>query len=91
MTVKVEDDDTATGGNNKKSDTATVEINVVEQNDPPVVTPASFTIPENSNVNTVVGTVTATDEDDPAQVLTFTIESGNIDDAFEIDQVTTRL
>jgi len=58
------------------SDEATVEIPVL-LNAPPEVEDATFSVPEDSEVGTLVGTVTATDPDnDP---LLFAIAAGNLD------------
>ncbi len=50
----------------------------------------TFGIPENSAVDTVVGTVTATDSDTPTG-LTYSIVSGNFDDAFVINSTTGQI
>ncbi|MEO9804813.1 MAG: FG-GAP-like repeat-containing protein [Reichenbachiella sp.] len=55
----------------------------------PTVSPATFTIDENASVDEFVGQVTATDPDDDD--LTFSIESGNEGNVFQIGQNTGRL
>ena len=68
-------------------DTAVITVNVTDQNDPPVISPAGpFSIPENSANTTAVGTpIPATDEDLGAgDTLQFTIIGGNTDNAFAI-------
>ena len=67
------------------TDTATVTVNLNDINDAPVVSAATFPLAENSPATTVVGTVTATDEDLPVQSLTWSITGGNTGDAFAID------
>lgn len=62
----------------------TAKINLANVNDPPVITPATFTINENSNVGTVVGTVTSTDQD-AAQLKSYAIIGGNVGNAFTIN------
>ena len=64
---------------------ATVTINVTNVNEAPVVTAqtTAFTVAENANNGTAVGTVAATDpENDP---LTFTITAGNTANTFAIN------
>ncbi len=68
------------------SNLATVVITVNPINDPPVVTPGTFTLPEDSPVGTVVGTVVASDVEDGG--LSFSIVSGNTNNAFAIDAVS---
>lgn len=66
-------------------------ITVTPVNDfTPVFADASptFAVPENSAVNTVVGTVAATDADLPTQGLTYSIVSGNDSGAFAINPTT---
>ena len=48
----------------------------------------TFSLPENSAAGTVVGTVSATDADQPAQTLTYSIVSGNETGAFAINPAT---
>jgi hypothetical protein len=56
----------------------------------PVFVDASptFSIPENSPVGTVVGSVTATDSDSPPNSLTYSIIGGNSSGAFAINPNT---
>jgi predicted outer membrane repeat protein len=56
----------------------------VTGNLPPIVTPATFAVDENSANGTVVGTVAAT-EPDAGDTHTFAITRGNTDGAFAID------
>lgn len=67
-----------------KTANGTAKINLANVNDPPILTPATFTINENSNAGTVVGTVTATDQDS-AQLKTYAIIGGNVGNAFTIN------
>ena len=61
--------------------------NVFGPNNPPVVTPAQFSIEEFSPLGTVVGKVSAVDPDS-ADPLQFSITSGNIGNAFKINSKT---
>jgi ELWxxDGT repeat protein/VCBS repeat-containing protein len=69
------------------SPVATVSLTITAVNDAPVVDGATFSLDENRADGTVVGTVTATDPD-ANQTLTFSITSGNINGAFQIDGTT---
>ena len=79
LTVRVTDN-----GSPQLFGEATITIDVSHPNQPPVVNPASFTVPEGSANGTVVGTVTSTDSD-AGQTLTYSIEAGNSGGAFGID------
>ncbi len=74
------------------SDRATVTVNVVDSNDAPIVTPATFSVAENSAVGVVVGTVSAADPDNlragVRQTLSFRISSGDNDRRFAINSGT---
>lgn len=71
--------------------TANVTINVLDRNENvPVIAPQTFTIAENSALNTVVGTVVASDAD-PGQTLTYAIISGNTNNAFKINASTGQI
>ncbi|NLG96041.1 MAG: tandem-95 repeat protein [Chloroflexi bacterium] len=78
-----DDGGTANGGKNT-SDVQTFNIMVMEENDPPQVNPATFTIDENSALGAEVGTVTFSDPD-PGQTHTFAITGGNTNGAFAIN------
>jgi len=67
-----------------ESNEATVAITVNSVNDAPTVTDGTFTIAENSGVETNVGTVVSNDIEN--DTLTYEITSGNELGAFEIDQ-----
>lgn len=60
-------------------------------NNPPVVTPETFSVAERSATGTVVGTVAFTDPDNPGQTHTYSLEGGNTDEAFAIDAGTGQL
>jgi len=85
LTVKVQDN-----GSPSLSTTATITINITDVNESPVISPQSFTVPENSANGTVVGTVVATDPD-IGQTLTFEITSGNTNNAFDINPTTGQI
>lgn len=67
--------------------TATVTVSLTDANDPPRITPATFSVIEAAPVDTFVGTVTATD-DDAGQTRTFSITGGNPGNAFKINATT---
>ena len=67
---------------------ATLTIALVNINDAPTIGTQSFNLKEHSEVGTVVGTVQATDQDSPAQTLTFAITGGNSAGAFAINSAT---
>ncbi len=69
------------------SGSGTITINLSNVNDPPKVPPQTFSVIENAAVNTVVGTVTSTDEDS-GQTRTYAITNGNIGNAFQINSTT---
>ena len=77
-------------GNPPKSDRTRVEITITDINDnAPVFLPSFYskTIGENAAVGTVVGTVTATDADEPGNpnsLITYSITDGNDMDTFTI-------
>jgi hypothetical protein len=63
-------------------------ILVIEDvNEQPVIEPQSFYVDENSQKGTVIGTITASDAD-KGQTLTYSIISGNTDNAFTVDSCT---
>jgi hypothetical protein len=62
-------------GNNPLTDGATLTINIGDVNDPPAVDPFVVAIDENTANGTILGNVIATDEDVPAQTLTYTTSS----------------
>ena len=70
---------------------ATVTINVAgSTNQPPVIQAQSFNINENSANGTLVGTVIASDPN-AGQILTYSITSGNTNNAFAINQANGNL
>lgn len=60
---------------------ATTTVNLTNVNEPPTISGATFSIPENSPAATVVGTVIASD---PDSSLAFAITAGNTGGAFAI-------
>lgn len=82
LTVRATDN-----GSPALSATGTINISVLDANEPPVMNPASFTLAENSATGTVVGTVTASDPD-AGQSRTFLIIAGNSGGAFAINPST---
>jgi len=72
------------------SNTITVTVNITDENDAPVL-PASgpFSVGEDAANTTSVGTINAaTDEDVPADTITYSIAAGNTDSIFAIDANT---
>jgi hypothetical protein len=77
-----------------RSTSQDLTITVTPVNDvDPVFVDASpvFSLPENSPVGTVVGAVSATDGDLPAQTVTYSIVSGNEAGAFTINAATGQI
>ena len=70
------------------TDSATVTINVAAVNDAPSIGDETFTIAEDTAVDTEVGSVTGFDIDGSEEILTYSITAGNDDDLFAIDADT---
>ncbi len=81
LTVQISD------GSNATSATVTISVNDVNEN--PVVGNQSFSVNENSPEGTVVGTVVASDPD--MTLLTYSILSGNTDNAFALSSSTRQI
>ncbi|MEQ8472152.1 MAG: cadherin domain-containing protein, partial [Marinoscillum sp.] len=71
------------------SDKATIIVNLNDQNESPIITPANYTIDENSSIGTLVGTVDGSDPD--GDILSFTIFSRDDFGAFQLDHNTGEL
>ncbi|KAF5892830.1 protocadherin Fat 4, partial [Clarias magur] len=86
FTVRVKD-----GGRNPKMDSTTVTVRFVSGGDFPVINikEKSFTFPENQAINTVVTKVTGSST--RAGPLSYYIASGNLDNAFHVDQLSGEL
>ncbi|MCJ8739590.1 hypothetical protein PDJAM_G00048940 [Pangasius djambal] len=86
FTVRVKD-----GGRNPKMDSTTVTVRIVSGGDFPVINikEKSFTFPENQAINTVVTKVTGSST--RAGPLSYYIASGNLDNAFHVDQLSGEL
>ena len=84
LTIQVQDNGTGT-----LTDTATVTINLNDVNDAPVVNDQSFSVDENSANGTLVGTVSASDED--GDTLSYSITAGDPGGAFSIDAATGQI
>jgi hypothetical protein len=63
---------------------------ITDVNEPPLVAPRTFSIPTRSRPGTVVGTVTATDQD-TGQTLRYSIVGGNTNSAFAINATTGQI
>ncbi len=61
----------------------TITVNLNDVNEPPTISSQVFDIDENSEENTLVGTIVATDPEDNA--ITFSITDGNESGAFSIE------
>ncbi|MBB5209069.1 cadherin domain-containing protein [Chiayiivirga flava] len=85
LVVTVSDDDAPA-----RTDTATVNVTVIDLNEVPVLADASFNVAENSASGTVVGTLDASDPDAtaPFATLVFAITAGNDAGTFAIDAGT---
>uniref|UniRef100_A0A667X1A9 Protocadherin Fat 4 n=1 Tax=Myripristis murdjan TaxID=586833 RepID=A0A667X1A9_9TELE len=86
LTVRVKD-----GGANPKTDTTTVTVRFVTGGDFPLIKlrERTFTFPESQPTNTIVTTVTGSST--RGGPLSYYIASGNLDNAFHIDQLTGEL
>ena len=82
LTVKVEDN-----GNVRLSSQAIISITLLDVNEAPVITDQTLSVPENSVSGTLVGNVIATDVD-ASQGKTYSIVSGNTNNAFTINSTT---
>jgi hypothetical protein len=69
---------------------ATITINLTDVNEIPNISNQTFSVPESSQNGTQVGVVIATDPDN-GQSLTYSILSGNTDNAFAINGTTGAL
>jgi len=83
--VMVQDNGTPVG-----SDNATITINLNDVNEAPDVSPATFSLAENTANGVVVGTVSAADVD-AGQTLTYSITGGNTGGAFAINSSTGQI
>ena len=86
LTVRVKD-----GGANPKTDTTTVTVRFVTGGDFPVIKlrENTFTFPESQPTNTIVTKVTGSST--RGGPLSYYIASGNLDNAFHVDQLTGEL
>ncbi|KAG7458951.1 hypothetical protein MATL_G00226040, partial [Megalops atlanticus] len=86
LTVRVKD-----GGANHKADSTTVTVRFVQGGNFPVIRlgQTTFTFPESQAVNTVLTTVTGSSA--RGAMLSYYIASGNLDNAFYMDQQTGEL
>ena len=82
LVVQVQDN-----GPDNLSRQASVNIALIDVNEPPVISNQTFSVSENSANGTVVDKVIATDPD-AVQTLTFSILSGNEHNAFDINTST---
>lgn len=85
LVVSVEDNGF---GNLSSEGSVTVSLNDV--NEEPEVQDQSFSLEENASAGTLIGNIVASDPDE-GQDLSFTIVSGNIDNAFELNASTGSL
>ncbi|MBI1349309.1 hypothetical protein GC163_23825 [bacterium] len=83
--VTVNVDDSTLGGNPDASTSFT--LNLTNVNEPPVINDQMFSIAENSENGTAVGTVLASDPD-AMDTLTYSFSGGNVNQAFAINSST---
>ncbi len=72
------------------STTGLLTINLTDVKEGPTISPATFTLPENSAPGVVVGSVTVSPLD-PGQTRTFAITAGNTNTAFAINPTTGQI
>ncbi len=85
LVVKVQDN-----GSGSLSDQANITVNLTDVNEPPQISNQTFSVPENTANGQQVGTVAASDPDN-GQSLSFSIISGNTDNAFQIGSTSGTL
>ena len=85
LVVKVQDNGTGT-----LSAQATITVNLLNVNEPPVVNNQTFSVLTMAPNGTLVGTVSATDPD-AGEILSFAITSGNTGSAFAINSLTGKI
>ncbi|UZR98500.1 cadherin domain-containing protein [Chondrinema litorale] len=83
LTINVSDKENTT------TVTVTITITDVNENTAPTIENQQFSIDENSEESTIIGTVAATDAEDDA--LTFKITDGNAENVFSIDSLSGEL
>ncbi|MBK7896810.1 MAG: cadherin domain-containing protein [Candidatus Promineifilaceae bacterium] len=76
FTVQVQDLGTLT-------DTAVITVNLTNQNEPPIITGTTFSLPENASIGAAVGSASATDPD-ASDSVAYSIVGGNLGNAFAI-------
>jgi len=85
INVSIDADISTDFANNSNLSSNTFNIEFVLINHPPVAQNQVFSISEDSEEGTIIGTVVATDQDNDN--MSFEIVSGNVDDLFSIDRV----
>jgi hypothetical protein len=85
LLVRVDDN-----GSGPLFDVATITINLTDVNENPELDDEIWTLNENSVSNTLIGVLNANDPD-AGQTLSYSIISGNIDNAFQINSNTGEL
>ena len=83
LIIKVLDD-----GTPNLSSQATITVTLLNVNEKPVISNQTFSTIKNSANGTVIGTIIATDPD-AGQTLSYSILSGNTNNAFSINPTTT--
>jgi VCBS repeat-containing protein len=79
LLISIEDNGTDTLSNQ-----AIITITVLDINEMPVIIKDQFTIVENSNIGTIVGSIEASDPDNQ-QIIIFSMLSGNMSDVFSLN------
>ncbi|MBI2947184.1 MAG: cadherin domain-containing protein [Verrucomicrobia bacterium] len=78
------------GGSPGLSHVAPIAINIIDNNETPIISPQTFTVDENAPIGTFVGNVVAVDPD-AGHRTKFSITAGNTDNKFGIDLVTGQI
>jgi DNA primase len=85
LVVKVQDN-----GTGNLSNQASIMVSLTDVNETPIINNQIFSVAENADNGTFIGTVIASDPD-VAQILTFSIVSGNTNNAYAINATTGAL
>jgi VCBS repeat-containing protein len=90
VTVRIHDNGGTANGGVDTSETQTFTIHITPVEDAPVASDIEVSLPENSTVGTVVGTISGSDAD-PGNTLTYSILTGNSSGTFAINPTTGQI